>query len=112
MSKHNKKYWTAINPRIASIGRVQNLLSRCGQALIRWSHQKGKNREKKIRKKFEFLKLLQDKEDEYNVPKIKQFQEELGVLFEQEEIKWRQHVKRNWYQKGDKNTRFFHACES
>lgn len=41
---------------------------------------------------------------------IKQLQKELGNLLEEENMKWRQRANINWYQKGDRNTKFFNAC--
>ncbi|XP_042972999.1 uncharacterized protein LOC122304801 [Carya illinoinensis] len=34
----------------------------------------------------------------------------VGVLLQQEDLKWKQRAKKNWYCMGDKNTKFFHAC--
>lgn len=31
---------------------------------------------------------------------------------DQEDIKWKQHAKQNWYKDGDRNIKFFHACAS
>lgn len=39
-------------------------------------------------------------------------QKELGVLVEQEDLRWKLHTKRSWYKLGDKNTKFFHAYAS
>lgn len=41
---------------------------------------------------------------------LKAVQENVDLLLEQEDVKWKQHAKRNWYNLGDKNTRFFHEC--
>jgi hypothetical protein len=40
---------------------------------------------------------------------IKELQEEINFILEQEDIRWKQRAKQNWYQYGDQNTPFFHA---
>lgn len=36
--------------------------------------------------------------------------QELNLLLEKEDMKWRQRAKKNWYANRDKNTKFFHIC--
>jgi hypothetical protein len=55
------------------------------------------------------LQLAGSLDNEETEPAI---QEELHVLLELEDLKWRQRAKTNWLQHGDRNTRYFHACAS
>jgi hypothetical protein len=43
-----------------------------------------------------------------NLAAIQRLQKEIDFILEQEDIKWKQRAKQNWYQKGD-HTHFFHA---
>lgn len=45
-----------------------------------------------------------------NIVAIKNLEKEIDYWSEQEDMKWRQRVKKEWYKGGDKNTKFFHAC--
>ncbi|XP_042939495.1 uncharacterized protein LOC122274525 [Carya illinoinensis] len=45
-----------------------------------------------------------------NTEELRNLQDKVGLLLEQEDLKWKQRAKRNWYCLGDKNTKFFHAC--
>lgn len=65
---------------------------------------------KEIKEKPEILKKLQDEESSYNYAEIKKMQRHIGVMLENEDEKWKQRAKRNWYAMEDKNTKFFHAC--
>jgi hypothetical protein len=40
---------------------------------------------------------------------IKHLQQEIEFLLEQEDTRWKQHAKQNWYREGDRNTPFFHS---
>lgn len=39
-------------------------------------------------------------------------QREIGLMMDEEELKWRQRAKQNLYKSGDHNTKFFRACAS
>jgi hypothetical protein len=43
---------------------------------------------------------------------MKRLQDEINFILEQEDIRWKQRAKQNWYQYGDQNTPFFHAWAS
>jgi hypothetical protein len=45
-----------------------------------------------------------------NVQVEKALKEELHVLIEQEDLKWRQRVKGDWLRDEDHNTKFLHTC--
>lgn len=63
-----------------------------------------------IKEKIEELRRLQEAERPNNVEVIKNLQQELSYLLEQEDMRWRQRTKSNWYKLGDRNTRYFHLC--
>jgi hypothetical protein len=65
-----------------------------------------------VAKKTKKLARAQVKERNVNQIAIKQLQYEIDHLLEHEDIKWKQWAKQHWYQKGDRNTRFFHAWMS
>ncbi|KAF5452149.1 hypothetical protein F2P56_027179, partial [Juglans regia] len=46
----------------------------------------------------------------HNIEEIKGLQREIGEMLEIEDLKWKQRAKLNWYQLGDRNTKFFHNC--
>lgn len=41
---------------------------------------------------------------------IKQLQNELHLMMNQEDLKGKQMAKRYWYMNNDQNTKYFHAC--
>lgn len=43
---------------------------------------------------------------------IKDIEIEIDLWLEQEDFKWKQRAKREWYKGGDKNTKYYHACAS
>ncbi|XP_040987704.1 uncharacterized protein LOC121235426 [Juglans microcarpa x Juglans regia] len=57
-----------------------------------------------------FLMETKTEEGSHNSAAIKALQREIGGLLEKEDVKWKQRAKVNWYQLGDKNTKFFHSC--
>lgn len=63
-----------------------------------------------IKTKSKQLKCLQDKEDPTTLREIMKLQQELHGLMDQEELKWRQRAKKHWYNSGNRNTKFLHAC--
>jgi hypothetical protein len=65
--------------------------------------------EKFIKKKTKELEELQTHEDPSTWPNILRLKKEIEFLMEQEDVKWKQRAKQNWYKDGDRNTPFFHA---
>ncbi|XP_042941294.1 uncharacterized protein LOC122275977 [Carya illinoinensis] len=92
--------------------RIQGKLLNCQGDLTRWSSRRHKDFGAAMKQKTERLKFELDNEGPHNIELIKQLQGEMGLLLEQEDLKWRQRAKRIWYQLGDKNTKFFHSCAS
>jgi hypothetical protein len=53
------------------------------------------------------LEILQRNETVMDGQEIKELQQEIDFLLEQEDIRWKQRAKQNWYRNGDRNTPFF-----
>jgi hypothetical protein len=65
-----------------------------------------------LKEKTKALELLQRDEGPENVEVIKRLQGEIEYILEQEDVKWKQRGKQNWFREGDRNTQFFHAWAS
>ncbi|KAF5446504.1 hypothetical protein F2P56_032128 [Juglans regia] len=100
-----KKVWQRGNDK-----RLNCLLEESNGALMRWSKQVDREEGKSIREKSERLKSLQEMEGMHSIEEIKMLQGEIGEMFEKDDLKWKQRAKLNWYQLGDRNTKFFHSC--
>ncbi|XP_042944707.1 uncharacterized protein LOC122278595 [Carya illinoinensis] len=90
-----------------------NLLSKLESSevtLLKWNRIKILDSKKEIQDRTDELRLLQMNESRGNISEIKSLQKELEKLLEQKDMKWRQRAKQNWFQLGDRNTRFFHSC--
>lgn len=61
-------------------------------------------------KKLKELTELQQTEGPTNVAVMRTLQNELHVMMEQEDLKWRQRAKDTWLKHDDRNTKYFHAC--
>jgi hypothetical protein len=96
----------------SSIQVVQHKLETCKSALRRWNGQKYGCAEKAIKKKTKELEILQKNESVMDGLEIKKLQQEIDFLLEQEDLRWKQRAKQNWYRQGDKNTPYFHAWAS
>ncbi|KAF5452148.1 hypothetical protein F2P56_027178 [Juglans regia] len=100
-----KKVWQRDN-----IKRLNGLLEDSKGALMSWSKHLDKEKGRSLREKSERLKQLQGMEGIHNIEEIKGLQREIGEMLEIEDLKWKQRAKLNWYQLGDRNTKFFHNC--
>jgi hypothetical protein len=94
------------------IHAVQTKLANCQSALKGWSRRKFGQFKEILKRKTKELALLQQGEDLGNQEAIKVLQGEIDTIMEQEDIKWKQRSKQNWYKEGDRNTTFFHAWAS
>jgi exonuclease III/ribonuclease HI len=88
---------------------VQHKLAACQRSFTRWSCRKYGNAEKTIKKKTKELEALQLHEGPENWGDISRIKSEIESIMEQEDVKWKQRAKQNWYKNGDRNTPFFHA---
>jgi hypothetical protein len=66
-------------------------------------------RKRLIKEKNKKLEILQKNENGEDGPEVKKLQKEIDFLLEQEDIRWKQRAKQNWYRQGDRNTQFFHS---
>lgn len=96
----------------SNLDNLQVSLRKCSVGLGQWSSSTWSDREKLIAKKTAQLKSLQDCEGIDNVDDIKMLKREVGILLAQEDLRWKQRAKLNWYKAGDRNTRFFHSYAS
>jgi hypothetical protein len=88
---------------------VLEKLGSCQKTLSQWSGRRFRNAERLIKKKTKALEVLQRDEDPDQREAIKKLQGEIETLMEQEDLRWKQRAKHNWYQNGDRNTPFVHA---
>lgn len=92
--------------------KVQQKLDTCKAELRKWNGIKHGNAEKFIKEKAKILKELQEHEGPNSVEPIRQLKGKIDFLLEQEDTRWKQWTKQNWYKKGDRNTPYFHAWAS
>jgi hypothetical protein len=104
-----KEAWQEGSNGTAGLQLVQNNLATCQRALARWSGTKCDDVEKAIKKKTKELEDLQLRERPGQWMEIKWLKDEIEFLMNQEDTKWKQRAKQNWYLYGDRNTPFFHA---
>jgi hypothetical protein len=41
---------------------------------------------------------------------IKRVKQELQIVLDHENLKWKQRAKAEWLKNGDQNTKYYHAC--
>ncbi|KAF5443040.1 hypothetical protein F2P56_035635 [Juglans regia] len=105
-----KNAWTMRQVGGDSAKTLQKLLEDNKGAFVKWNKRLENNKGKILKEKIELLKNLQMNEGSHNMVEIKKLQNEIGVYLEMEDLKWRQRAKLDWYQLGDRNTKFFHSC--
>ncbi|XP_035550016.1 uncharacterized protein LOC118349461 [Juglans regia] len=89
---------------------VQSKLKYCSKELKKWSKNLDSERTKVIKEKSMLLDQLQQNEDPCSMAARKQLQRDIDFLLDQEDIKWKERAKKHWLEKGDRNTKFYHAC--
>ncbi|XP_041011334.1 uncharacterized protein LOC121255116 [Juglans microcarpa x Juglans regia] len=105
-----KAEWDKAEQGLDSVAVLQAKLKRCSKALSQWSKYTFIERDHLLRVKTERLREMQAAEEWGNIEVIKGLREEVGIMLEQEDLKWRQRSKTHWYQMGDMNAKFFHSC--
>lgn len=92
-----------------SLSEVRKQLEGCKYDLSRWSSKKYGAVNKQIRSLSSQLERLQAQEHPGNLERITRIQQEINLLLEMEDIRWKQRAKRNWLKHGDRNSQFYHA---
>lgn len=69
-----------------------------------------KDKKKVLREKTQQLRRIQQNDVIDNTDEIKRLDEEICTLLEGDNINWRQCAKKNWYQLGEKSSKYFHSC--
>jgi hypothetical protein len=101
--------WAEGDTRGSALQTAKQKLANCQSVLKRWSGNKFGNAERELKRKRKHLAELQAVSSVDNDETIKQLQADINFIMEQEDIRWKQRAKQNWYQSGDQNTPFFHA---
>jgi hypothetical protein len=104
-----QEVWIETEGGITAIGTVQEKLAPCQTKLKNWSSRKFGQAEKVLKEKTKALEVLQRNEGLENVEEIKCLQGEIDYILDQEDVKWKQRGKQNWFREGDRNTSFFNA---
>ncbi|KAF5477350.1 hypothetical protein F2P56_003999 [Juglans regia] len=93
-----------------SMNIIGSKLKYCSKEFKKWSKNLDSERTKVIKEKSMMLDQLQQNEDTCSMATQKQLQKDIDFLLDQEDIKWKQRAKKHWLEKGDRNTKFYHAC--
>jgi hypothetical protein len=88
---------------------ARSRLAHCQTKLSQWSYRKFGDSERVLEDKTKQLEELQRQEGAEDWPAIKALKGDIDVILENEDMKWKQRAKQNWYKNGDRNTPFFHA---
>jgi hypothetical protein len=107
-----KSAWEAEGLHANRITVVRNKLQQCQKVLSGWSRRKFGDTEERLKSKNKELVKLTQAESSSNQGAIKKLQDEIDEILEQEDVRWKQRSKQNWYMQGDRNTKFFHAWAS
>jgi hypothetical protein len=105
-----KKTWRAKPSNCNSWNNIRNKLTHCQHVIQHWVCKKGNPVEEKIKEKTRELLDLQMASSSTSLDTEKKINEELHLLLEEEEMKWKLKAKTNWLKYGDQNTKYFHAC--
>jgi hypothetical protein len=104
-----KKVWRPKNDNENSWMNIQGNLKGCRKSLKKWVWRQKIPVELQIEAKMKELLSIHMSDKSDVLVEENRIKEELHVMLEQEEHKWKQRAKINWLQNGDRNTKFFNA---
>lgn len=104
-----QRAWLGGNSGASDIQNARMKLNSCQEELQVWSRARYRRTAQILHRKSTQLELLQREEESGHRDAIKHLQSEIAQLLEHEDMKWKQRAKRNWFNQGDRNSKFFHA---
>lgn len=82
------------------------------KSLKRWSRSKTPISNHLLQSKLHRLDALQIDLIASTVEEAKQLKWDISCIYEKLHLKWKQRSKIQWFQQGDRNTKFYHLCAS
>lgn len=77
---------------------------------MKWNSWENRNDFRDFEVKLLSMRKLQLEATQRNIKAIKVLEEDISILLEHENLKWRQRAKANRYTMGDKDAKNFHTC--
>jgi hypothetical protein len=105
-----EKSWEVNSHQVDPWHLISSKLEECKTSLMGWQCEERQRLKWAIEEKFKKLAVLQGAENSLATSQALELQKELQISLEQEDLKWRQRAKMDWFKFGDRNSKFFHAC--